>query len=189
MDIEEAIYQRRTIRRFKQDEISMEILKKLIDFARLAPMGNNIQSLEYIIVENKDLRERLFECLSWAGSLPPEMRVPEKDRRPTAYILVIGDTTIKETADSEEGAAVENILLGAVNFGIASCWMGAISRNRIKQLLNIPDKYRIMHVISLGYPDETSKMEPFEGSFKYWKEGNEMHVPKRKLDDIILKIL
>ncbi|HEY0087714.1 MAG TPA: nitroreductase family protein, partial [Candidatus Lokiarchaeia archaeon] len=70
MDVEEAIYKRRTIRRFKQTPISVEILKKLIDYARVAPMGNNVQSLDYIIVFNSDMRKKLFPLLSWAASLP-----------------------------------------------------------------------------------------------------------------------
>jgi len=65
--------------------------------------------------------------------------------------------------------------------------MGSIKGEKIRSLLEIPPNYEIKHVISLGYPDETSKMEPFEGSFKYWKEENEMHVPKRKLEKILLK--
>lgn len=190
MDIEEVIYKRRTIRRFKPDPLPREILRKLIDFARIAPAGSNIQGVEYIIVESPGMREKMFPLVKWASSLPKELRTPESGREPTAYIVVIVNTDIKKSYyDYDIGAAVENILLGAVSFGIGCCWMGNINGAKIRKLLEIPEKYEIKHVISLGYPDETSKMEPFEGSFKYWKEGNEMHVPKRKLDDIILKIL
>lgn len=189
MDIEEIIYKRRTIRRFKQKPVSIEILKKLVDFARMAPMGNNIQCLEYIIVLNDSFRERLFPMLSWAGSLPKEDRIPEVDRRPMAYIIVLVNTKIKKNADFELGSAIENILLGAVKFGLGSCWMGAIDRNKIKELFKISNEYNIRNVISLGYPDEKSVVEPFIDSFKYWKdEADVMHIPKRSLDDIILNI-
>jgi nitroreductase len=190
MDIEEVIFRRRTIRRFKQDPIPSEVLKKLIDYARIAPAGSNIQGVEYVIVESTAMREKMFPLVKWASSLPKEKRTPEKGREPTAYIIVIVNTDIKKSYyDYDIGAAVENILLGAVSFGVGCCWMGNINGSKIRTLLEIPEKYEIKHVISLGYPDETSKMEPFEGSFKYWKEGNEMYVPKRKLDDIIFKIL
>ena len=52
MDLEDAIFKRRTIRRFKQDPITLDLLKKLIDYARVAPMASNIQALEFILVEN-----------------------------------------------------------------------------------------------------------------------------------------
>jgi len=190
MNIEEAIYKRRTIRRYKQDPIPSDILRKLIDYARVAPAGSNIQSLEYIIVESNKLRQKLFPLVRWASSLPKEKRTPESGREPTAYIVVLVNTDIKQSyLDFDVGAAVENILLGAISYGIGSCWMGSIEGSKIKTLLEIPDNYEIKHVISLGYPDEISVMEPFEGSFKYWKdEQGNMHVPKRALNDVIVKI-
>ena len=191
MDIDEIIYKRRTIRKFKQKSISIEILKKLLDFARVAPMGSNIQSIEFIIVKDPKIREKLFPLVKWAAFLPKKERTPEIGRRPTAYIIVLLNSKIKKTdlAYFDLGAAVENILLGAVNFKIGSCWMGSIERDKIRLLFEIPDYYDIKHVISLGYPDEKSVMESYKGSFKYWKDDdNIMHVPKRNLDDIILKI-
>ena len=89
MDVEEVIYKRRTIRRFKQDLISLEILKKLIDFARVAPMARNVQGLEFIIVNNAEIREKMFSLVKFAGSLPENQRTPEEGRRPTAYIIVL----------------------------------------------------------------------------------------------------
>lgn len=190
MDVEEAIYKRRTIRRFKQKPIPLEILKKLVDYARVAPAGNNIQAVEYIIVHSEDMREKIFPLLKWAGWLPEKERTPEKGRRPTAYIVVLINTDIKKNADFEEGAAIENILLGAVKEKIGTCWMGSNNREELRKLLKIPDNYEIKHIISLGYPDEESKIDPYKGSFKYWKdEDGMMHVPKRNLDDIIIKII
>ena len=188
MDFEEIIYKRRTIRRFKQDSVSKEILRKLIDFARVAPMGSNIQSLEFITISNLKIREQLFPLVNWAASLPKRERTPEEGRRPTAYIIVLVNTNIKKNADFDVGAAVENILLGAVNHGLGCCWMGSIDRNKIRELLSIPDFYDIKQVISLGVPDEKSYMESYKDSLKYWKDENgDMHVPKKSLEDIIYK--
>ncbi|MFX1379520.1 MAG: nitroreductase family protein [Promethearchaeota archaeon] len=190
MDFEEIIYRRRTIRRFKKDSIALETLKKLIDFARVAPMARNVQALEFIIVHNSEIREKLFPLVNWASSLPEDQRAPEKGREPTAYIIVLINTKIKNSyVDFDVGAAVENILLGAVNFGIGSCWMGSIKREKIRKLLEIPKYYDIKHVISLGYPDEESVIETYKDSFNYWKDNyGQMHVPKRAIDSIILKI-
>ena len=189
MDIEEAIYNRRTIRRFKQEPVPIEILKKLIDFARVAPMGSNIQSIEYIIVSDSSMREKLFPLVQWAGFLPEKDQHPEVGRRPMVYIIVLGNTDIKENPRLDAGAAIENILLAAVKFGLGSCWMGSVNREKAAVLFNLPKNYEIISVISLGYPDEKSSIELFEGSFKYWKdEDGIMHVPKRQLNDVIFKI-
>ncbi len=190
MDIEEAIKKRRTIRRYKLDPIPMDILKKLIDYARVAPMARNVQGLEYVIVENSETREKLFKLIKFAGSLPEDQRTPEPGREPTAYIIVLVNTEIKPSFfDFDIGAAVENILLGAVKYGIGTCWMANIKARKIKSLLEVADQYQVKHVISLGYPDEESFMEPYEDSYKYWKNPDgTMHIPKRDLDDIIYKI-
>lgn len=190
MDFEEVVYKRRTIRRFKNKEVPLEILKKLIDYARVAPMGNNIQYLEYMIVVKEDIRDQIFPCTAWAGSLPPEERVPEEGRRPMAYIIVLANRNVKKKTGHEVGAAVQNILLGAQENGLGACWMGSIERSKIRDLLSIPDTHDIEFVISLGFPDEKSVLETMENSMKYWKDDEGvMHVPKKGLDDVILRIV
>jgi nitroreductase len=190
MDIEEAIYKRRTIRRFQSKPIELEILKKLVDYARVAPMARNVQALEFIIVNDKNVCSEIFKLIKFAASLPENQRTPEPGKEPTAYIIVLLNSLIKESyVDFDVGAAVENILLGAMKYGIGSCWMGNINVKKIKKLLEIPDNYQIKHVISLGYPNEQSFMEPYTDSYTYWKNPDgTMHVPKRDLDDIIFKI-
>ena len=190
LDIEEIVYKRRTIRRFKQDAIPTETLKKLIDFARVAPAATNVQCLEYVIVNNPEMVKKIFPLVRWAASLPKEQRDPEKGREPTAYIIVLVNTSIKKSYyEYDVGAAVENILLGAIKFDLGSCWMGSINASKIRNLLKIPKHYQITHVISLGYPDEESFIEPYKDTYKYWKDENGvMHVPKRSLEDIIFKI-
>jgi nitroreductase len=189
MDLEECIKKRRTIRRFKQDPISLEILRKLVDYARVAPVARNIQALEYIIVNDKEMKEKLFPLVRWANSLPEDQRTPEKGREPSAYILVLVNKKIKNAfVDFDVGAAVENILLGAISFGIGSCWMAAIDYKRIRELFEIPEDYDLKQVISLGYSDEESVIEPYKDKYAYWKDSDgKMHVPKRSLDDIIFK--
>lgn len=190
MHVEEAIKKRRTIRRFKQDPIPLDTLKNLIDLARVAPMAKNIQALEFIIVREKENVKELFTMVKFASSLPEHMRTPEKGREPTAYIIVLVNTKIKAGyVDFDVGAAVENVLLGAVANGIGTCWMGNINVTKIRSFFRIEDFYVIKHVISLGYPDETSNVEEFKDTYRYWKNEAGMHVPKRSLDDIILKIM
>ena len=190
MNFEEVIYKRRTIRRFKQDPIPLETLKKLVDYARVAPMAKNVQALDFIIIQDPEIRKNLFPLVGWAGSLPQEQRTPEKGREPTAYIILLVNKDVKPAyVDFDVGAAAENILLGAVTFGLGTCWMGNVRFRKLKALLEIPDFYEIKQVISLGIPDEESTMEPFSDSYKYWKdEKGNIHVPKRALDDVIFKI-
>jgi len=186
MDIYEIIKKRRTIRRFKQKEIPLELLEKFVDMARIAPSGANMQPLEYIIVNDKKLLEEIFPLTRWAGYLGEEGPPPE-GKRPVAYIVVLINNEIKSPSPKQDsGAAIENILLSATYNGIGTCWIGSINRERLREVLHIPDNYEIDSIIALGYPDEESVIEEFSGSVKYWRdEKGIMHVPKRRLKDIL----
>ncbi|MCM8766964.1 MAG: nitroreductase family protein [Candidatus Omnitrophica bacterium] len=186
MDIYEIIRKRRTIRRFKQKEIPIELLEKFVDMARLAPSGANMQPLEYIIVNDKNLVDEIFPLTGWAGYLGKD-GPPPQGKRPVAYIVILINKDIKSpTPKHDSGASVENILLSATYEGIGSCWIGSINRDKLREILEIPENYEIDTIIALGYPDEESIIEEFDGSIKYWKdEKGIMHVPKRKLKDIL----
>lgn len=189
MNTYETILKRRTIRKFKQDKINIEALKKFINAARLAPQGANIQPLKYIIVTKKSLLDSIFPTTAWAGYIRPQ-HDPKENERPVAYIVILVNTEIKKAGyDVDAGAAIENILLASAEDGIGTCWLGAIDRDKIKELLNIEDKYIIHSMVALGYPAEQPEIVDENGSIKYYEdEQGVLHVPKRKLEDIILDI-
>ncbi|MCM8803811.1 MAG: nitroreductase family protein [Candidatus Omnitrophica bacterium] len=186
MDIYEIIKKRRTIRRFKQKEIPLELIEKFIDMARIAPSGANMQPIEYIIVNDKKIVDDIFPLTGWAGYLGKDGPPPE-GKRPVAYIVVLVNKDVKSpTPKHDVGAAVENILLSATYEGIGTCWIGSINREKLREILKIPENYEIDTIVALGYPDEESYIEEFTGSIKYWRdEKGVMHVPKRNLKDIL----
>ncbi|HEX9973263.1 MAG TPA: nitroreductase family protein [bacterium] len=186
MNVYDLILKRRTIRRFKQQPIAEPILKKFVNAGRLAPSGANLQPLEFIVVNDPELVEQIFPAVKWAGYIAPAGDPPE-GARPVAYILVLINTAIKpKHGEVDAAAAIENMILAALDEGIGSCWMGAIDREQLRVMLSIPPKYDIDSVLSLGYPDESPVIKDMENSIRYWKdEKGVLHVPKRKLEDII----
>jgi len=181
-----TICQRRTIRRFQKKPISEEMLVKLVNAARLAPSGANIQPCEYIIVNNEQLVDKLFTCLKWAGYIAPAGNPPEGER-PVSYIVVLIDVNRKKKGGEVDAAAgIENILLAAWEMGIGSCWLGSIDRKQIKKLLRIPHHLKVDSLVALGYPNELPVVEDAQDSIKYWKDKEDvLHVPKRKLEEIL----
>ena len=182
----ELIIQRRTIRRFKQEPVPEKLLSKLVNAGRLAPSGANLQPLEFIIVNDIDLVNEVFPALKWAGYIAPAGNPPE-GKRPMAYVIVLINTDIKsQNGEVDAAAAIENMILVALEQGVGSCWLGAIDRDRLRAMFKIPKIYQIDSVLALGYPDESPELEDAEDSIKYWKdEQGVLHVPKRKISDII----
>ena len=176
---------RRSIRRFSQKPISDEILRQILDCARLAPSSGNFQPLEYIAVTDENLRKQVFRNVMWAAHVDGK-RNPPKGMRPTAYIVVLINENIKKDRHADAAAAIQNILLSAWHFGIGSCWLGSTQREQIMQILNIPDNFHIESVVAVGYPEESPILEELMSDCTnyYLDENDKLHVPKRKLADI-----
>ena len=78
------------------------------------------------------------------------------------------------------------MILAALEKGIGSCWLLSVDREKLREILNIPENYKIDSVLALGYPDENPVIEDMKDSIKYWKDqAGQLHVPKRKLEDVI----
>lgn len=182
----DIIAARRTIRQFKQDKISEEILRKLVNGGRLAPSASNLQPLEFFIADDPGLRKKIFPCLKWAAYIAPKGN-PEPGREPVAYIFPLVNIKVRKTGyEYDVGAAMENMILAAWAVGIASCWLLSLDRDRLRIVLDVPANYVIDSVLALGYPDEESKIENFSGSVKYWKDSQGLfHVPKRSLEEVM----
>lgn len=186
MSLYELIIARRTIRQFKPESIPREILEKLVNAARLAPSAANLQPLEFIVVDEEELRKQLFPCLRWAAYIAPEGN-PKPGHEPMAYIVTLINTQVKENGfEYDSGAAIENMILTAWELGVGSCWLLSVERDNIQKILEIPTSHKIDSVLALGHPDEEPLVEEMEDSVRYWKDRDgRLHVPKRKLKDII----
>ena len=181
----ELIKSRRSIRRFEQKPIDRNMLVELVETARSAPAGANIQSLEYIIIDEPAMVGSVFEQLAWAGHVQPK-RNPTQGQEPVAYIVVLADTTIKKNAAADAAAAIENMLLTAWSQQIGSCWLGTINRDRIRTILTIPENYKIDSIVALGLSAEKPIMEDCIGDdTRYYLDDNDvLHVPKKPLKKI-----
>jgi nitroreductase len=185
MKLYDVIISRRTIRRFNQKPLDLNVLKKCINAGRLAPSAANLQPLEYFLVTEKKLCADVFEALRWAGYIQPKW-TPNEEERPVAYIVVLVNDTKNQFFQRDVGFATENIVLTAEAEGLGSCILCNIDKEKIQHILNIPPSCVVDSVIALGYKAETSVIEELQDSVKYWRdEQNILHVPKRKLDDIV----
>lgn len=181
----DVIIARRTIRRFVQKPLDMAVLKKLVNAARLAPSAGNLQPLEYIIVTEKKLCAQLFETLGWAAYIQPKW-TPDEHERPTAYIVILVKDVANPYYQRDVGFATENMVLAAEAEGLGSCVLCNINREKIRHIFDVPETIAVDSVVAFGYKAETSVVEDIGDSVKYWRDAdNILHVPKRKLDDII----
>jgi len=186
MNVFDLIMSRRTIRQFKPESIPRALLTDMMNAARMAPSAANRQPLEFIAVDDPEIRNRIFPCVKWAAYIAPEGD-PKPGQEPTAYVVNLVDTEVRTSGfEWDLGASIENMILTALERGVGSCWMLSIDRDEIREILNIPRRFKIDSVLALGYPAEESVAEKMNGdSVIYWKDDQGvMHVPKRDLEKI-----
>jgi len=187
--IRDLILRNRTYRRFYQEvAIEFETLRELVDLARLSASGANWQPLKYILSCDPQKNVLIFPCLGWAGHLK-DWPGPSEGERPSAYIIILGDTEIRQSFGCDHGIAAQSILLGAREKGLGGCMHGSVKKDELSRALGILPRYEILLVLSLGKPKETVVIDDVEpdGDIKYWRDSDSVHhVPKRSLDDIII---
>jgi len=183
------IASRRSIRFFKQKEVSLTVIKKAVNCARLAPSAANLQFLEYIVVKRKDIRDKVFGCLCFAAYIVPK-RNPPPGKQPNFYIiLLINKERSKALNLRDIGASAQNIMLSLLSFGVGSCWLQNIDKGNLNKVLNIGQRYEIDSVIAAGFPGENPKLETDSKNIKYWLDKkNRLHVPKRPLSEVCIII-
>jgi nitroreductase len=188
--IADLVRRNRSCRRFKENRpVSLDILESLVDLGRLSASAANRQPLKYILSCDPSVNAEIFPCLAWAAYLK-DWPGPAEGERPSAYIVILGDTDISTEFWCDHGIAGQSILLGACEQGLAGCFIGAINREKLRSALAIPKRYQIMLVIAVGEPAEKIVIDATapDGGIRYWRDENDVHhVPKRPLKEIILK--
>jgi nitroreductase len=189
MEVTELIEKNRSCRRFRENEpVDRKLLERLVNLARLSPSGGNKQPLKFIIENSPEKNSMIFPHLSWAGYIR-DWKGPEEGERPSAYIIILHDSELSETSGVDHGIAAQSILLGAVDAGLRGCIIGSVDRDSLSSELELEERYRILLVISLGFPGEEVRLEETgqDGDIRYWRDEQGIHhVPKRPLEELIL---
>jgi len=189
MPIIDLIKSNRSCRRFDQSHsIDRRTLGELINLGRLSASAANLQPLKYMISTSPEKNEAIFPCLGWAAYLK-QWNGPSEGEKPSAYIIILGDTAITKNFRCDHGIAAQSILLGAREKGLAGCMIAAINHKRLRSVLEIEPLYEILLVLALGRPAEKARLEELApgGDIRYFRDDNGIHhVPKRGLDEIIL---
>jgi nitroreductase len=186
----DLVLKTRSYRRFDESfAIERETLEKLMGLARCTASAANRQPLKYILSADPETNARIFPCLGWAGYLK-DWAGPGPGEQPTAYIVILVDKRIGENIWCDDGIVAQTILLGAGEMGLGGCMIGSINKDKLREGVDIPAHFKIQLIIALGKPAEKVVIEDLEpgGDFKYWRDENDVHhVPKRTLDELIIK--
>jgi len=152
MDAVEAIMTRRSIRKYKTEPVSDELMKRILSAAMAAPTAGNQQEWEFIVITDRKILDAIPDVHPYSRML---LEAP-------AAILVCGNlqTEMKEGYYPQDcAAATQNILLAAHALGLGSVWLGVHPREErvagIRKLLGIPDHVVPVALVAIGHPAES----------------------------------
>ena len=186
--LDDLVLKNRSYRRFDSKvSVSETTVEQIVGLARVCPSSRNQQALKFVAVTKPDHCDGLFPNLGWAGYLK-DWDGPESDERPTAYIVILGDTLLGSKFEIDLGICAQTILLGASERNLGGCMIGTIRRDAVRSLFQIAEHLEILLVIALGKPVEKVIVEQVsEGNIRYWRDTDlTHHVPKRSLDEILI---
>ena len=164
MSLLDLILSRRSIRRYENKDISEEVLQQILETGRQAPSAANRQPIHFVVVNDHDLLKNLCDTLfSRFVKYAPLAIVGWADIKS----LLTGKWAVVDTT-----IAMQNMVIAAWTLGLGSCWIGACNEEKVKELLKIPDKWKVVALLTLGYPAEQPKprkKKPFEEMFSFNK--------------------
>ncbi len=162
MNVKEAINLRKSIRKYQDKPIPDEMINELLNAARLAPSAKNTQSHKYFIVKTKEIKDQLIKHGAF--------KRPFINEAPLIIVCCADPSEYPESADVDEtpvnyayidlSIAASFLVLRATELGLGTVFVAWIYRDKIKELLNIPQHYIMPFVIPVGYSAEEPAPKP-----------------------------
>ena len=146
-----AIFKRRSIRKYTSEPVSEEQIEKILRAGMAAPSAGNQQPWHFIVIDDREILSEIPKCHPYSKML----------NEASCAIVVCGDVTLQRFEGywvQDCSAATQNMLLMATELGLGSVWLGVYPREErveaLKTLLKIPEHVIPLSIISLGYPAE-----------------------------------
>lgn len=153
MDIDKAIKNRRSIRKYKEKEFPQSDLDKIMESAMDAPSAGNLQSRRFYIVKDKKIRKAIAKGAynqNFIIEAPIAVVVCADHRIQTRY----RSRGIQLYSIMDCSASIQNMLLTAYSLGLGSCWISAFDEEAVRDILDIPIHLRPVAIVTFGYADE-----------------------------------
>jgi len=161
----DLVSERRSVRKYKDTPVSREDVRTCIEAARRAPSAHNIQPWRFIVIDDEETKKGL--CAEACSGIYKNTRFIA--HAPVIVVLLAKlDLVVNRIARAIQGThyylldvgiAGEHLVLQARELGIGTCWIGWFNARRTRRYLGLPPNYRVVSLISMGYPAEGASSE------------------------------
>ena len=154
MDFLQLAAARKSVRNYLDKPVPDEMIKQLLEAARMAPSAGNLQAWHFYVIKNKEVQKEVFDkCypVQWIKKAPVLIVVAADRNKSSSRYMERGAELycFQDTA-----AAIQNILLCAKSLGLGSCWIGAFSEKAMTEILHLGKDVRPVAILPIGYAAE-----------------------------------
>jgi len=151
MEVKRAIRERRSVRSYEKKEVPEEKIERVLEAARLAPSASNRQLWKFIVVRDEARRQKISKAASNQNFIAEAPVV-------IAAVNHIMHCGVPSYA-VDLAIAVDHMTLAAAEENLGTCWIGDFSQEEVKKILNIPEKYKVVALLPLGFPADKPKVK------------------------------
>ena len=154
----DLVHQRRSIRSYSDKPVEREKIKQCVEAARVAPSAENVEPWRFIVIDDHELKQNfcadvfsgIYTYSKWAEKAPVIIVV-------FAKLDILANRIGKQIQGTnyyliDIGIAGEHLILQAKDLGLGTCWIGWFNAQKARKILNIPKRYKVISLISMGYP-------------------------------------
>jgi nitroreductase len=152
MDVLDVIRTRKSVRKYLNKAVEEDKLLAILEAGRLAPSASNRQEWRFIIVKDRETKKKLAEAANSQRFVAEASVVIVACAETDEHVMRCGQACYP----IDVAIALDHITLAAVNLGLGTCWIGAFDENKVKQILDIPAEIRVVTLLPLGYPADSS---------------------------------
>jgi nitroreductase len=167
MDVLDAVRTRKSVRKYLSKPVEKEKLTAILEAGRLAPSASNCQEWRFVVVSGDAAKRKLAEAANNQTFVGEAAVVVAACAVTDGHVMSCG----QECYPIDVAIALDHVTLAAVELGLGTCWIGAFDERRVKQILGIPAEVRVVALMPLGYPSDSSVAKksrlPFNEIVKY----------------------
>ena len=159
MDVREAVYNRRSIRKFRDIPVPWDLVGRVADAGRIAPTAGNVQPCRFIVVRDEGKRKKIASAAAqqyWIEQAPVCIVIIADEEACRRFYQERG----QRYAMQDAAMAAMQMQLTAHALGLGTTFVSAYDEEIIKDTLTIPDTVSVQGILPLGYPAEEPESQP-----------------------------
>ena len=160
MNYRDIIADRYSVRKFRDEKLSKEVMDKIVEAGHLAPTAYNLQPQRILVIDGDETLARLKECTRCHFDAPTAMLVCY-DKSECWTRKYDG----KSSGEIDASIVTTYMMLAAWDLGVGSTWVMHFNPQAMREKMALPDSLEPVALLVMGYAADDAK--PYSGHYEF----------------------